>query len=130
MNKRVEDLKDQVNLIFSRVEQLTALKGYLKTFRVEGQRGYDPETFIVNIKPKVLNLINEKEKPVMVKFIFTCTFIKENPATGQIDENSGHFHTSVEVVTESTDFSDVFNTMTGRLLESRFQNQGSGWQLI
>ena len=115
---------------FTAEEQQTALKGYLKTYRIDGQKGYDPKTFINNIKPKVLDLIKQQKKPLKVKFIFTCKFIKENPATRQIDENSGYFHSTVETITKSTDFSDSFNTMTNRLLESiqQFQNQGSGWQ--
>ncbi|EDO33317.1 predicted protein [Nematostella vectensis] len=77
-----------------------------------------------------LDLINQQKKPIKVKFIFTCKFIKENPTTSQIDENSGYFHSNVEIVAESTDFSDSFNTMTNRILElvEQFQNQGSGWQ--
>ena len=124
VNKRVESLKEKVNRIFKRFkrftpkEQETALKGYLKTYRIDGQKGHDEKMFIANIKPKVLDLIKKQKKPLKVKFIFTCKFIKENPATRQIDENSGYFHSTVEMITKSTDFSDSFNTMTNRLLES------------
>ena len=36
----------------------------------------------------------------------------------------------MEIITEATDFSEVFDTMTNHLLEliQQFQNQGSGWQ--
>ncbi|XP_020912011.1 uncharacterized protein LOC110249773 [Exaiptasia diaphana] len=136
VNKRVDSLKEKVNDLFKRLdhftpkEQQTALRGYLKTYRIDGQKGYDPKTFISNIKPKIMDLIKQRKKPIKVKFIFTCKFIKENPATGQIDENSGYFHSLVETITESTDFSNSFNTMTNRILESieQFQNRGSGWQ--
>ena len=136
VNKKVKDLKEKVNRIFSRLERFTpkerqtALKGSLKTFRVDGQKGLDPQTFITNIKPKVIDLINQQKKPIKTKFIFTCKFIKENPATSQIDENSGYFHTNVEVVTAATDFSTLFTVMVTRLLElvEQFQNNGSGWQ--
>ena len=136
VNKRVKSLKEKVNRIFKRLdhftpkEQQTALMGYLKTFRIDGQKGYDPKTFITNIKPKVLDLIKQQKKPVKVKFIFTSKFIKENPVTSEIDVNSGYFHSTVEIITESTDFSDLFNTMTNHQLEliEQFQNNGSGWQ--
>ena len=134
MNKKVKYLKEKVNRIFNRLERFTskerqtALKGYLKTFRVDGQKGLDPQTFIANIRPKVIDLINQQKKPIKTKFNFTCKFIKENQATSQIDENSGYFHTNLEVVTAATDFSTLF-TVT-RLLElvEQFQNNGSGWQ--
>ena len=57
-----------------------------------GVEGYEPKIFISDIKQKVLKLINNQQKPIKLKFIFTCEFIKENPATGQIDESLGYFH--------------------------------------
>ena len=131
--KRDKDSKNKGNNKdeeFSFNEQKRALKGYLKSYRIDGKKGYGPKRFINNIKPKVLNLINQKNKPIKVKFIFTCKFIKENPATRQIDENLGYFHSKVETITLSTDFSELFNMMTNRQLElsEQFQNQGSGWQ--
>ena len=146
VNKRVESLKKKVNRIFTlkslvskrifnkRInpkEQQTALKGYLKTYRIDGQKGHDEKMFIANIKPKVLDLINQQKKPLKVKFILTCKFIKENPATGQIDETSPPFHTKKpETITESTDLSDLFNTMTDYQLVKfdKFKRNGSGWK--
>ncbi|EDO29594.1 predicted protein [Nematostella vectensis] len=77
VNKQVDSLKEKVNRIFMRGERLTlkekqtALKGYLKTYRIDGQKGIDFKTFLSKIKPKVLDLINQQKKPVKVKFIFT-----------------------------------------------------------
>ena len=115
---------------FNIEEQQTALRGYLKTYRIGGKRGYGPKIFLNNIKPKVIDLINKQKKPIKIKFIFTCKFIKKNPATRQTDENSGYFHSTVETITSSTDLSELFNMMTNRLLEKveKFQNEGSGWQ--
>ncbi|EDO33603.1 predicted protein [Nematostella vectensis] len=137
-DKRVERLKERIKRLHEEVEdrftpkeQQTALKGYLKTHGIAGQRGYDPKTFIARIKPKVLELISQQKKPIKVKFIFTCGFIKEDPATAQIEEELGYFHTEKpEIVTESTDLSDLFDTMTNYLLGlvELFQKQGSGWQ--
>ena len=85
VNKRVESLKEQVNQIFKKPKKLdqftpkeheTALAGYLKTYRIDGQTGYGPKTFTANIKPKVVDLINKQKKPLKVKLILTCKFIK------------------------------------------------------
>ena len=110
-------------------EQQKALDGYLKTFRIDGKKGYGPKTFINKIKPKVMELINKQKKPIKIKFIFTCKFTKENLNTKLIEENSGYFHSTVEIITESTDFTELYNTMTNYLLGKveKFQNQGSGW---
>ena len=110
-------------------EHKTAIKGYFKTFRVDGVEGMDEKTFINSVKPKVIDLIKSKGS-IKVKFILTVRFTKENPATGNIDTNVWYFSTDPEIVTESTDLSNLYNTMTSRIFESiqNFQNRGSGWQ--
>ena len=136
VNEKVNKLKDKVEQLFKRLEtefkieeKEMELKGYLKSYRINGVSGYDPKKFISSIKPKAVNFIKQQKKPIKLKFIFTCTFKKENPATGQIDISTGYFHSSVETITESSDLSDISNTMTGIILEKiqQFQNNGSGW---
>ena len=135
-NEKVNKLKNKINQIFKRLEtefkieeKEMALKGYLKSYRINGVSGYDPKKFISSIKPKVLDFIKQQKKPIKLKFIFTCTFQKENPATGQIDISTGYFHSLVEMITKSSDLSDILNTITGIILEKvqQFQNEGSGW---
>ena len=144
VNEKADKLKNDIKLQFNQAEKFepnqkfepkqkeTALKGYLKTFRIDGVDGVDPKTFIRNSKTKILNLIKQQKKPINLKskFILTCKFFKENPATGKIDENSGYFHSFVETITGESDLSELFNVMTSRLIElsQQFQNQGSGWQ--
>ena len=135
-NEKVNKLKNKINQIFKRLEtefkieeKEMALKGYLKSYRINGVSGYDPKKFIISIKPKVLDFTKQQKKPIKLNFIFTCTFQKENPATSQIDTSTGYFHFLVEMITESSDLSDILNTMTGIILEKvqQFQNEGSGW---
>ena len=136
VNERVDSLKERVNGIFKRYDNLltpkehkSAIKGYFKTFRVDGVDGMDKKTFINSVKPKVLILIKTKGS-IKVKLILTIRFTKENPATGNIDINIGYFTTDPVIITESTDLSDLYNTMTSRIFEliQNFQNRGSGWQ--
>ena len=136
VNERVDSLKEKVNGIFKRYDNLltpkehkTAIKGYFKTFRVNGVDGMDEKTFINIVKPRVINLIKTKGS-IKVKLILTIRFTKENPATGNIDINIGYFATDPVIITESTDLSDLYNTMTSRIFEliQNFQNRGSGWQ--
>ena len=60
----------------------------------------------------------------------TCKFIKENPATGQTDENYVHFHSNTLTIIDSTDIFQEILTEINRLLEAieQFKNNGSGWQ--
>ena len=80
-NEKANKLKNEVKKIFKRLktesrigEKETALKGYLKSYRINGVSGYDPKKFISSIKPKVLDFIKQQKKPIKLKFIFTCTF--------------------------------------------------------
>ena len=150
VKERVENLKDRVNSIFRRQEdhqeptddhQLpeddnltpreykTAIKGYFKTFRVNGINGMDEKTFMNNVKPRVINLIKSKGS-IKVKLILTVRFTKENLTTGNIDINICYFASKVEIVTEATDLSELFDNMTDKIFESiqNFNNRGSGWQ--
>ena len=135
-NENVDKLKNKINQIFKRLEtefkieeKEMAMKGYLKSYRINGVSGYDPKKFISSIKPKVLDFSKQQKKPIKLKFISTCTFQKDNPATDQSDISTGYFHSLVETITESSDLSDILNTMTGIILEKiqQFQNNGSGW---
>ena len=122
-NDKVNKLKNKINQIFKRLEtdfkiedKEMALKGYLKSYRINGVSGYDPKKFIISIKPKVLDFIKQQKKPIKLKF-------------GQTDISTGYFHSLVETIPESSDLSDILNTMTGIILEKvqQFQNNGSGW---
>ena len=136
VNERVNSLKERVNRIFKRYDNLltprehkTAIKGYFKTFRVNGIDGMDEKTFMNNVKPRVIDLIKSKGS-IKVKLILTVRFTKENPTTGNIDINVYSFASKMEIVTESTDLSDLYNTMTDKIFEliQNFNNRGSGWQ--
>ena len=138
VNERVANLKERVNSIFGRQEdhqapiedahspeennltpkeRKTAIKGYFKTFRVDGIDGMDEKTFMERSKSKVIDLIESKGS-IKVKFILTVKFTKENLDTGNIDINIWYFHTDVEIVTESTDLSELYDKMADAIFES------------
>ena len=141
VNKRVKDLQKKVKGIYDRwtpkqiqiprpIQQDTALKGYLKTFKIDGVGGIDPESFLSSSKQSVIELIKEQKLPIKIKLILTCKFEKNNPATGKIDKEKGHFHSRVEVITESTDIDEILDVMIERIIEliSVYQKKGSGWK--
>ena len=150
VNERVENLKERVNSIFGRREEVgqpvddvnspeednftpkehkTAIKGYFKTFRVNGVDGMDEKTFMNSVKPRVIDLIKSKGS-IKVKLILTVKFTKENPATGNIDINVYSFASKMEIVTEATDLTELFDHMVDKIFEliQNFNNRGSGWQ--
>ena len=129
-NERVEKLKKDIKRIYSRYgehtlyEREAPLRGFLRTYRIDGRRGYDQTTFTQYIRPRVIKLLSEKKKPFQVKFIFTFKFLKGE------EYNESYFHTNVERIMEGTNIGDLYNIMIAMCLEKieKFQNKGSGWQ--
>ena len=134
VNEKVEKLKKDIKQIYSRYDGLALyereapIKGFLKTHRIDGRKGYDQTTFIQYIRPKVIKFLSEKRKPFQVKFIFTCKFRKG--VSKKVEYNYGYFHTNIERIMEDADLGRIYNIMIAMCLEkiSQFQNKGSGWQ--
>ena len=134
VNERVEKLKLEIEKFYSRYDRLTLyereepMKGFLKTHRIDGRKGYDQTTFTQYIRPRVIKFLSEKRRPFQVKFIFTCRFRKG--VSGKMEYNYGYFHTNIERIMEDTDLGKIYNIMIAMCLEkiSQFQNKGSGWQ--
>ena len=140
INKKVDDLKEKINKIYETSGRLfpqllrTALDGYLRSYRIDGQEGYDPNTFLIDIKPRVLRLISEQSKPIKVKFIFKCIYTQEIRDIDQniieIIESPGYFHSEKpKIITDSTDLSEFYITEQDHLLNmnDEFQKQSSKW---
>ena len=118
VNERIEKLKIEIKNIYYRYDRLTLyereapLKGFLKTHRIDGKKGYDQKTFTQYIRPRVIEFLSEKRRPFQVKFIFTCKFRKGG------DYNYGYFHTNIERIMEDTDLNEIFNIMIAMCLEN------------
>ena len=100
------------------------LRGFLRTYRIDGIRGQNQNTFTNYIRPRVINFFHGRKRPFQVKFIFTCKFSKEGE-----EDSYGYFHTHVERVMEDTDLGELYERMIKECLEKIevFQKEGSGW---
>ena len=109
-------------------EMEAPLKGYLKTYRIDGMRGQDQNTFVNRIRARVVDFFQRRHRPFQVKFIFSCKYQKEN-LEGEIEDTYGNFHTRVERVMEDTDLDELYKRMIKECLEKMeaFQKGGSGW---
>ena len=102
---------------FTPKKQKRELKGYLKSYKIDGRKGYDSKTFINKIKQKVTDLINQKKKPVKVKFILTCKLVKKSLLLNKIEEEvEKFFHSPTEIISEASDLSKLFDDMTDHIL--------------
>ena len=110
------------------VEIENAFKKKVRTFRIEGRAmTMDYKTFLRLNKMPTVTLLDDQAKPIKIRLLLFCQFYKV------VDEEKiftdSHFSTKNEVVTESTDLSEIYDVANERLIEllENFQKNGSGW---
>ena len=106
-------------------EMEAPLKGFLKTYRIDGIKGQDQNTFINHVGARVVDFFQRRQRPFQVKIIFTCKYQK-----GENEVSYGYFHTRVERVVEGTDLNELYERMIKECLEKMevFQKGRSGWK--
>ena len=109
-------------------ESKSALRKFTMQYTIEGRVGYDPESFMADVKQSVINFLKNNRR-TKVKLILRCNMEKNNISTGEVIVNKTSFHSKPEVNLEGTDVDDLYNTMVDRILEAMatFQRDGSNW---
>ena len=109
-------------------ESKSALRKFTMQYTIEGRAGYDPESFMADVKRSVINFLR-KNRRTKVKLILRCNMEKNNISTGEVITDKTSFHSKPEVNLEGTDVDDLYNTMVDRVLEAMatFQRDGSNW---
>ena len=105
----------------------TALKGTTKTFRIKGgSSGY--KTYLKNITPGVITLLEKQPKPLKVMLRMQCQFHKMEAEAGEVFTDY-HFNTKNNIVDASTNLTDFLSVSVERLIEliESLQGRGSGW---
>ena len=109
-------------------ESKSALRKFTMQYAIEGRAGYDPQSFMRDVKQVAINLLR-KTRRTKVKIILRCNMEKNNISTGYVITLKTAFHSKAEVNLEGTDVDDLFNTMVDRVLEkmATFQRDVSNW---
>ena len=109
-------------------ESKSALRRFTTQYTIEGRVGYDPQSFMLDVKQVVINFLR-KNRMIKVKLILRCNMEKNNISTGEVIKNKTSFHSKPEVNLEGTDVDDLYNTMVDRVLDAMatFQRDRSNW---
>ena len=109
-------------------ESASALRGFAKQYKIEGQGGYDPEGFLNKVKANVTEVFKSNPS-TKVKLILNCIMAKQDIQSGNMMYSPAHFHSYVEVKLEGTDVNDMYNKMTSQIFESiaNYNQRGSNW---
>ena len=115
--------------LFEPTQFTSALKNFAIQYQIKGLNGYDPESFLLNSKQPITNLmINIRQ--TKVKLILSCMMEKVDLKSEEVIAKGVAFLSKAEVNLESTDSNELFSKMKETVLESlaKFQRQGSKWR--
>ena len=96
--------------LFQPSQYKSALKNFTIQYRIKGSNGYDPESFLLNSKQSITNLmINSRQ--TKVKLILSCTMEKVDLKSGEVIAREAAFHSKTEVNLGSNDSYELFSKM-------------------
>ena len=133
VDKVLESFKNKIIKLYGKSDSLfqstqtkSALKNSAIQFRIKGSNGYDPDSFLLNSKQPITNLMTNSRQ-TKVKLIPSCMMEKVDLKIGEMIATEAAFHSKTEVNFESTDCNELFSKMKETVMESlaKFQRQGS-----
>ena len=93
--------------LFQPTQSKCALKNFAIQYRINGSNGYDPESFLLNSKQSITNLmINSRQ--TKVKMILSSMMEKGYPKSDEVIAKEAAFHSKTEVNLESIDCNELF----------------------
>ena len=126
--QKVIDRLIQSRHSFELVERESAFNKYVTQYKIEGVKGYGPESFLSAVKPTILTFIRENPD-TKIKLILKCTMSKTDLNTGEVIFTDAYFSSYYEINFPGTNVKDLYKVMTDKMLESlaTYQQQGSNW---
>ena len=96
---------------------------------IKGLNEYDPESFLLNSKLPITNLIITTRQ-TKVKLILSCMMKKVDLKIGEVIAKEAAFRSKTEFNLESTNSNELFSKMKETVLKSlaKFQSKGSNWR--
>ena len=116
---------------FKATEKSKGVKGYFKTFTIEGRDDFDPPSYLRAAQPSVVGLIeNNLNQGVKVKLVLQCDMERINPATGDVITAFPYFRSKLKVITQKDAITEAYMEMNDEVLENiaSYQREGSGWR--
>ena len=137
VNETLEMLEQQVSDIYKKWdsqsfkirESDSALKGFAKRYVIDGREGYDPKSFMKEVKSQVVDLLN-KSRQNKVYLALKCVMEKRDMSTGEVVTAEPTFRSDVEAIIDETDVNEIYKKAVDKMMESmaNFQGMGSNWQ--
>ena len=107
--------------LFQTTQSTSELKNFTIQYQIKGSNLYDPESFLLNSKLPITNLMINTRK-TKVKSILSCSVAKDDLKRGEVIDKEPAFHSKPEVNLESTNSNELFSKMKETVLLSLAKN--------
>ena len=115
--KKFKKMYKKRDTLFHPTQSKSALKNFAIQHEIKRLNGYDPESFLLNSKQPITNLMINKQQ-TKVKIILSCMMEKVDPKSGEVIAKEAAFHSKTEVNLESTNSNELFSKIKQTVLES------------
>ena len=107
---KIKKMYEERDTLFQPTQSKSALKNFPIQFQIKGLNGYDPESFLLNSKQPITNLmINTRQ--TKVKLILSFMMEKVDLKSGEVIAKEVAFHSKTEVYLESTNSNELFSKL-------------------
>ena len=92
---KIKNIYEKGDTLFQPTQSKSALKSFAIQHQIKGLNGYDPESFLLNSKQLITNLmINTRQ--IKVKLILSCMMEKVDLKSGEVIAKVAAFHSKTE----------------------------------
>ena len=131
LEKKGRKAKEEHERIFTPRKELSAFNNYIDQYVIDGNDYNDVLTFLEDAKPSITNVLNTNRGIKAILYLI-CIMYRKTPDEGIIKQEFA-FHSSIKLILENTDVSDVYDEMAEEIEESiqKVENaEGSGWVFL
>ena len=120
---KTKKMYEKRDTLFQPTQSKSALRNFAIQHEIKGLKGYDPESFLLNCKQPIKNLMINTQQ-TKVKLILSCMMKKVDLKSGEVIAKEAACRSKTEVNLESTKANELFSKLKETVLESlaKFQN--------
>ena len=89
---------------------------------------YGPKRFLATVKPTILTFLRENPD-IKIQMVLKCVMSRTDLKTGETEYTDAYFDSYYEINFQGVNVSDLYKTMTDKILDSfaKYQQRGSNW---
>lgn len=89
---------------------------------------YEPKRFLSAVKPTILTFLTENSD-IKIQLVLKCKMSRTDLVTGEVEYTDAYFGSHYEINFQGVDVSNLYKTMTDKMLKSfaEYQQNGSNW---